>query len=160
MPAFHATLQIIGINPYVSLPEKVLIALFKKAKKEKGPIPVTGTVNRKRYRQTLVKFRGAWRLYINTIMLKDSPKRIGESLTITITFDPSDREIEAPALFTKALRGNRVAKAAFDRQTPSRKREIVRYLAHLKTEESLQRNVTRAIEFLTGAVRFVGRDKP
>ena len=33
-------------------------------------------------------------------------------------------------------------------------------IANLKTEKSVERNVTRAINFLLGKERFVGRDKP
>lgn len=41
-----------------------------------------------------------------------------------------------------------------------KKLEIVRYLARLKTEESLEKNIKRAINFLLGNERFVGRYKP
>jgi uncharacterized protein (UPF0147 family) len=37
---------------------------------------------------------------------------------------------------------------------------IIRYISALKTDESVSRNVRRAIEFLTSDGRFVGRDKP
>jgi hypothetical protein len=38
--------------------------------------------------------------------------------------------------------------------------EIVRYLANLKTEKALDTNIDKAINFLLGKERFVGRDKP
>jgi hypothetical protein len=76
---FQATIDIIGINPFVFIPENILKDIFKQAGKEKGPIPVKGTINAKPYKQTLVKFKGYWRLYINTTMLKNSPNRIGNN---------------------------------------------------------------------------------
>jgi len=36
----------------------------------------------------------------------------------------------------------------------------MRYLSFLKTEESLDRNITRAINFLLSKEQFIGRDKP
>ncbi|WP_245545484.1 YdeI/OmpD-associated family protein [Fluviicola taffensis] len=42
--------------------------------------------------------------------------------------------------------------------TPSLQNEIVRYIANLKTEESVERNVIKAINFLLGKERFIGRD--
>ena len=81
-------LKIIGINPFVFLPDKILKSIFKQAGKDKGPIPVCGTINKNPFRQTLVKYSGDWRLYINTTMLKNSPKRIGEKVSIEIEFDP------------------------------------------------------------------------
>jgi uncharacterized protein YdeI (YjbR/CyaY-like superfamily) len=58
------------------------------------------------------------------------------------------------------LTENEQAKTVYDRLSASKKLEIVRYLARLKTEESLEKNIKRAINFLLGNERFVGRDKP
>jgi len=53
MKSFSAKLFKIGINPYVLLPEFVLQLLFKQAGKDKGAIPVRGTLNGKVFTQTL-----------------------------------------------------------------------------------------------------------
>jgi len=47
-----------------------------------------------------------------------------------------------------------------DSLRPSLQKEIVRYISFLKTEESIDRNVDNAIQFLLGKKRFIGRDKP
>ena len=160
MQHFNAQIQIIGINPYVLLPDEVLTAIFAQARKDKGPIPVKGFVNGTPFLQRLVKLKGVWRLYINTSMLKNSPKRIEETINIEIEFDPEKRVIEHHPGFVAALEQNKKAKAIFDDLTPSLQLEIVRYIAHLKTEESVNRNITRAIDFLLGKGRFIGRDRP
>ena len=41
-----------------------------------------------------------------------------------------------------------------------RRLEILRYIAMLKSPVSVARSVARAIAFLNGEGRFVGRDKP
>ena len=69
MHNFTATLEIIVGNPFVFIPEEILQALFAKANQNKRPIPVCGTVNGRPYQQTLVKYSGAWRLYINMQMV-------------------------------------------------------------------------------------------
>lgn len=158
MQKFKATIHIIGINPYVSVPGKVLEKLFKKAGKDKGKIPICGTVNGKPYTQTLVKYSGEWRLYINTTMLKDSPKHVGETIEITVDYDPADRTIKPHPTLVKALKENKDAKQVFDSLSPSLQNEIVRYISYLKTEESIDRNVLKAISFLLGKERFVGRE--
>jgi len=157
---FKVTIEIIGINPFVFVPPKILKEIFKQAGRDKGPIPIKGTINGNAYRQTLVRYSNEWRLYINTVMLKNSPKRIGEKIEITVSFDTDKREIEMPAGFAKALKANKEAQLNFEKLTASRKQEIVRYLANLKTKESLERNIIKAIGFLTGKEKFVGRDKP
>lgn len=159
MHRFKAEINIIGINPFVFVPDNILKSIFKQAGVEKGPIPIRGTVNDKPYSQTLVKYQGEWRLYINTTMLQNSPKRIGELVQITIGFDPADRTIEPHPKLVEALAKNPEAKAVFDSLTPSLRKEIIRYIAQLKTETSIEKNVNKAIGFLTGKKRFIGRDK-
>jgi hypothetical protein len=157
---FKARIEIIGINPFVFMPKEILKEIFTQSGKERGYIPVRGSVNQKSYKQTLVKYSGDWRLYINTTMLKDSPKRIGEIIEVTIQHDPEDRTIQPHPAFAKALNRNKEAKKVFDRLPPSRKKEIVRYISALKNPESIRKNIQRAIGFLTGDNRFVGRNKP
>jgi len=160
MYEFKATLEIIGINPFVSIPAAILGHIFRDANKDKGPIPVCGTINGKNYTQTLVKYSGEWRLYINTAMLPDSPKKIGENIAVAIQFDPVDRSIMHHPKLTKALNNNEEAKKVFDSLPPSRQKEIARYISFLKSEESIEKNVEKAIGFLLGKNRFIGRDKP
>lgn len=157
---FEAQIEIIGINPFVFVPEDILQIIFKQAEKYKGHIPIKGIINNNPYRQTLVRYSGEWRLYINTTMLKNSPRRIGETITISISFDPENRTIAMPNDFAKALKASPEANLVFEQLSPSRKQEIVRYLARLKTKETLDKNITKAINFLLGKEKFAGREKP
>lgn len=160
MDSFTATLEIIVGNPFVYVPSEILENLFRQANKRKGHIPVMGTINGKPFQQTLVKYSGDWRLYINMVMLKNSPKRIGEEIQVEITFDPNDRTIQPHPKWMKALAENQAAREVFENLSPSRQKEIVRYISNLKTEQSIDKNVNRAINFLLGKERFVGREKP
>ena len=160
MEKFNATLEIIGGNPFVFVPSIILHKIFQQANRNKGPIPIQGTINGKPYQQTLVKYSGHWRLYINMKMLKNSPRRIGEKIVVEIEFDPSDRTIEPHPKLVAALEENKKAKQAFKELPPSRQKEIIRYISNLKTEKSVERNITKAINFLLGKGRFAGRDKP
>lgn len=160
MHKFSANIEIIGVNPFVFVPEKILAEIFKDAGKNKGPIPICGTINEKPYRQTLVRFQDEWRLYINTMMLKNSPKRIGEKIDLTVMYDRESRAIDPPKKWVQALNKNKDAKKVFDALPASRRHEITRYIANLKTEEARDKNIQRAILFLLGKERFVGRDKP
>jgi uncharacterized protein YdeI (YjbR/CyaY-like superfamily) len=160
MHRFNAQIEIVGINPYVTLPDEVLAEICIQAKKDKGPIPVKGFINDAPFVQRLMKLKGIWRLYINTAMLKNSPKRIGETIAVQIEFDPAERLINPHPKLVEALTLNKEAKAVFDKLIPSRRLEIVRYIANLKTEESVDRNVAKAIDLLLGKGRFIGRDRP
>lgn len=157
---FSAKIEIIGINPFVFVPQNILQSIFIQAKKEKGFIPIKGNVNGKPFQQTLVKYSGEWRLYINTIMVKNSPKRIGEIIEISISHDPDSREIKIPPEFKKALNADNAAQLIFEQLSHSRKQEIFRNLVRIKTKESFDNNITRAINFLNGKESYLGRKKP
>ena len=131
--SFSAKIGKLSINPVVDPSEKVLNAIFKQAGRSTGPIAVCGTINGAEFIQTLVKYRGAWRLYINGEMLKASGIRVGDEAKIKIEFDPRPRDIPIPGSFTTALQRNAEAKKAFDALSPSRQKEILRYLGFLKT---------------------------
>jgi hypothetical protein len=156
--SFRAKIDIIGINPFVLIPENVLASVFEQAGKSKGAIPVIMTIDGHAFPQNLVKYAGDWRLYLNQPMRTAAGKELGATATFTVEFDPSDRSIPMHPLLKKALNGNKAAKEKFEALPPSRQKEIVRYIASLKTEESVVRNIGRALGFLTGKERFVGRD--
>ncbi|SOD11278.1 YdeI/OmpD-associated family protein [Pedobacter xixiisoli] len=157
---FTAVLEIIGINPFVFIPEEILKQLFLEYGKDKGQIPVCGEINKKAYTQTLVKYQGEWRLYINTTMLKNSPKRIREEISIEIKVDTTDRTLTPPPKLVKALDENPTAKAIFEQLSPSKQKEIIKYISFLKSEKSIAENIEKTIGFLLGKNRFIGRDRP
>ena len=132
--------------------------LLRQAGKEKGPIPVKGKINGKPYIQTLVKYAGRWRLYLNTPMRKAANVGVGDTVNIEIEPDASDRTAPLHPALKAAFAKNKSAKTVFEKLTPSRQKEINRYLASLKTQESVERNVAKAIKFLIAKERFVGRD--
>jgi uncharacterized protein YdeI (YjbR/CyaY-like superfamily) len=93
-------------------------------------------------------------------MLKKSPERIGEKIKVTIVVDTTDRSIQPHPKLVKALKADPGARKVFDGLRPSLQHEIVRYIDNLKTPESVDRNVAKAIAFLLGKERFIGRDRP
>ena len=157
---FSAEIQIIGVNPFVFLPDTVLDSIFKEANKDKGKIPVKIKIDGHEFIQTLIKYSGHWRLYLNTPMRKMAKKEVGDTANFEIAFDPEERVIPMHPKLIKALSDNPEAQRIFDSLRPSLQLEIVRYLSFLKTEEFIDRNVLRAVNFLLGKERFIGRDKP
>ena len=160
MDTFKAKIDIIGINPFVLLPVRVLKNIFKQAGKDKGPIRVKGTIDGHPYTQTLVKYSGHWRLYINGPMLKVSGKKVGDTTLLTIAFNPGKKVVPMHPMLEAALKVNKKAKEKFDLLPPSRQEEVCRYINHLKTEAAVIKNVERAIQFLLGKENFVGRNNP
>lgn len=154
---FKARLEIIGINPFVFLPEKTLNDIFEKSGKNKSPIPVKGFVNDQPFRQNLMKYLGEWRLYINMKMLKDSPKRIGEILDFSVEYDDAERNIFIHPDLDKAIKENPEVLKNFEKLVPSRRNEFIRYINNLKTDLAIQKNIEKIIHHLKGETDFFGK---
>jgi len=155
---FSAEIKLLGINPYVTPPKEVLEFIFQQAKKETSPIPVKGKLNGVWFMQSLVRYQGDWRLYINGQMAKNAKLEykgsvvhvVGQTVDIHLMVNRNPFVHRMNPSLKKELDKNDEAKKTFDALTPGRKKEILRYLASLKTKESLQRNVERVISHLTG----------
>ena len=159
MKSFSAKVNIIGVNPYVLLPASVLKYIFKKAGKDKGAIPVQLKIGDKDFIQNLVRYSGKWRLYLNTPMRIAANKDVGDKIEIEIDFDPKPRTIPMHPRLKKAFKENKEVKKAFDKLSPSRQKEILKYINSLKSEESVDKNIQKAIAHLTGGKPFIGREK-
>jgi len=159
MKSFSAKIYIIGINPYVLLPSTILKYLFQKAEKDKGAISVQLKIGGKNFIQNLVKYSGKWRLYLNGPMRKAAGKDVADTIDIQIDFDPKPRTTRVHPKLKKAFKENPTAENAFEKLSSSRQKEILRYINFLKSEESVDKNVQRAIAHLTNSKPFIGRKK-
>jgi hypothetical protein len=148
MQTFSAKVRKIDINPYVEVPNDILRKLQQDAKKERGPRPVKGTLQGKPFSTTVVKFRGMWRLYLNTPMRRAANVDVGDRVAIEVQFDHAPPKVPVPRKFTLALSNNKAAKEAFHKLAPSRQKEILRYLNGLKQAETLERNIEKITRFL------------
>lgn len=113
--------------------------------KETGPIPVKGRLNRKGFRATVVRYSGEWRLYLNTAMRAAASVDVGDEVSVELEHDPTPRIVPMPTEFAAALAKDPKARHAFENLTASHRKDILSYLNSLKTEESLKRNIKRAI---------------
>jgi Bacteriocin-protection, YdeI or OmpD-Associated/Domain of unknown function (DUF1905) len=151
MKAFSARIFIISkINPVVDVPGEVLEYLFQKAGRRTGAMPVKGKLNGAKFTHNVVKYEGAWRLYLNGPMRAAAGIDTGDVAELEIGYDPAPRTEPIPELLEKALKKNKTARLEFETLSPSRQKEIKRYLNSMKTEESRARNVAKVIKHLTG----------
>jgi len=159
---FSATIRIRGINPYVL----VSAARAKTIKPGwKKPLPVLVRVNGKPETPWRINMMpagdGIFYLYLHGDVRKASATKVGDRVTVELAFDSDYKggpQTVPPAL-TAALRGNKAATQAWAALTPSRQKEIARYLAKLKSPESRKRNLAKVLAVLSGKPqRLMGRD--
>jgi hypothetical protein len=147
---FRAKIRLLDVNPYVAVPARERRAIFRAAGRDTGPIPVQGTLDLVPFRQTFVKYQGAWRLYLNTPLRRALGKDVGDVVDVQVEFDATPRHEPLPALLKSALAERPEARRRYAALTPSRQKEICRYLNGLKTEQSRQRNLSKVLSYLCG----------
>ncbi|MFI5233604.1 MAG: YdeI/OmpD-associated family protein [Gemmatimonadales bacterium] len=159
---FTARMAIRGINPYV------LVSAVRAKRLKAGwrkPLPVLVRVNghpkAKPWRINMMPVGdGSFYLYLHESVRRASKTGVGDTVRVEIGFDAAYRggPTALPSWFRIPLSRNAAAKRAWGMLTPSRKKEIVRYLAALKSDEARERNVVRALRVLSGAKeRFMAR---
>ena len=105
---------------------------------------------------------GSFYLYLHGSVRKASQTAVGDSVQVEIEFDRAYRNgpmHPMPALLSTALAKNATAKKAWAALAPSRKKEVLRYLAGLKSAEARERNIAKVLHVRSGKrARFMGRD--
>jgi hypothetical protein len=160
---FSAVIKIHGINPYVLISAARIKSLKPGWKK---PLPVLVRINdkpeKKRWHINMMPTgTGSFWLYLHGDIRKASSTKVGDRVEVEVSFDEKYRGGPAhpmPPLFRSALKNNAKARAAWEELIPSRKKEILRYFASLKSSEALARNLARAMNALSGSpIRFMAR---
>lgn len=158
---FRALMKIHGVNPYVLVTAKRATELKPGWRK---PMPVLIQINGKPGDAWAINMMpvgdGSFRLYLHESVRKASRTKVGERVEVEVQFNAKYKggPQPLPAWFRAALVKNPVAKRNWEALTPSRKKEVVRYLAALKSSEARERNLARALSALSGPPeRFMGR---
>lgn len=160
---FTAEIRIRGINPYVL----VSPARAKRIKAEwKKPMPVLVQVNGQPDPAWGINMMpvgdGSFYLYLDGNVRQASGTDVGDKVQIVVVFDSnyqSGPQHEMLPDFAARLAGNPSAAARWQTLPPSLQKEILRYLANLKSEDARHRNIERALRVLGGAKeRFMARD--
>lgn len=119
---FSAEIYKVGINPCVDVPERVSTAFGKR-----GYVPVEGKLNAHQIRATLVpKGSGRHRLYINGEMCRAADVATGDEVNLVLWRDTKSREIPVPEDLAEALRTAKGALEAFEKLSPSHRKELLR----------------------------------
>jgi hypothetical protein len=137
---FSAEIYKLGINPCVDVPRPVSDAFGRR-----GYVPVVGTMNGHEIRVTLVpKGEGYHRLYVNGAMRRAAAVGVGDEVRFELRFDPEPRELPVPDDLRQALRESG-AQEAWERLTPSHRKELIVVVLDAKKPETRARRNRRAI---------------
>jgi Bacteriocin-protection, YdeI or OmpD-Associated/Domain of unknown function (DUF1905) len=159
---FAATIKIRGINPFV-----LVSARRAKAIKPgwRRPLPVLVRLYGHSARAWRINMmpagNGSYYLYLHGDIRKASSAKVGDRVQVEVEFDSAYRggpQHPMPRWFKHALAASAKAGRNWAALIPSRKKEILRYFAGLKSEEARERNLRRALHVLSGKPgRFMAR---
>lgn len=159
---FTATMEIIGINPFVPVNRKQ--ADFLKPDWRR-PMPVLVRVNGQPQDPWHINMMpvgdGNFFLYLHGDVRKASGTKVGDLVTVELSFDEAymnGPQHPIPDWFQSALDRNGIANENWLALSPSRQKEILRYFSQLKSDEAKLRNLEKVMNVLEGrSDRFMGR---
>jgi len=160
---FQRKVQIRGINPYVKVLATQASALKPGWRK---PLPVLVRINGKPstpHRTNMMPSGdGAFYLYLNGRVRSEAGVVVGDAVQVEVMFDAAysnGPQHPMPSWFKQALKQNLLAERNWSALPPSRKKEILRYFAGLKSNDARDRNLAKCMRVLLGAEgRFMARD--
>jgi hypothetical protein len=157
---FTSIIKMRGVNPYILVTRDQAVKIKPDWKK---PLPVLVQINGKPgtpWRSNMMP-AGSGRFYLHGAVRGTSHARVGDEVAVRIKFDSeykSGPQHPMQHWFSVALGKNPKAKKNWEALIPSRKKEILRYFAALKSQEAKNRNKARALDVLSGKKgRFMAR---
>lgn len=161
--SFTATIKIRGVNPFILVSASRINRIKPGWRK---PLPVLLRINGQPAEGSHINMMpsgdGSFYLYLNGDVRKVSGTAVGDRVRVEIEFDAAYKngpQHPMPRWFKQALAENPQASKNWLALSPSRKKEILRYFARLKSSEACARNLSRALLALSGQTcRFMGRE--
>jgi len=159
---FCAEIEIRGVNPFVLVRAETAKLLKPDWRR---PMPIRVQINGEPNPPWPINMMpvgdGSFYLYLHNFVRSASATAVGDCVVISAVFDESYRRgpmHRMPRAFAKQLGANPVAFASWKELPPGRKKEILRHLATLKSDEAKTRNIERAVRVLSGSPeRFLAR---
>ncbi|MBO0815690.1 MAG: DUF1905 domain-containing protein [Actinobacteria bacterium] len=109
---------------------------------------VTITINGHSWESRVAIMRGRYLLGLSTANRQAAGVVTGDEVEVDVELDTEPRVVVEPADFARALDADPVVRAAYDRLSPSRKRQHVLAIDRAKKPETRQRRIEAALATL------------
>ena len=158
---FSGKIYKVGVIRYLDVPGDVSKRLGRGAH-----VPVSGAIEGVPVRTTLVsRGNGAYRLAVHSDIRKKLKVDTGAYLEVCLRLDEESREPVLPPALALALRQAPKAQQRFRAMTTALRRQIVRYLVAVKSQQTLERRVEKFVQRLErqnpkGAKKAYSRKRP
>jgi len=138
---FAGRIYKVGIIRYVDVPVEI-----SKRFGNSPHVPVTGTIEGIPVRTTLVsRGKGGYRMAVHGDIRKKLRVDTGAVVEVAISLDEESREPVLPPVMVLALRNAPRAHRKYREMTTALRRQVVRYLTSVKSQETLERRVSTLV---------------
>jgi Domain of unknown function (DUF1905) len=145
---FTATIHKLGINPCVDVPEEIVAALLHAAQKKNAPVQVKCDLFGTLFDANVVRYAGNWRLYLNTTARKSAQKAVGDSIAITLSYDPNVRMPPMPQAFRQALKDDAEALRLWRLRPSPKRHEMLQFLNEKANDAELASGIAETLKRL------------
>ncbi len=115
---------------------------------KRGRVPVRGTLNGAPFRGSLFPMGDCHFMVVNRHLRAAAGVSGGETVPVQMERDDEPRTIDPPADFARALRGNKEARAVWDKLSYTHRREHVEHIEEAKKPETRERRIEKSVALL------------
>jgi hypothetical protein len=119
-------------------------------------VPVRGTINGLPFRTSLMPMGGCHGMAVNKTMRDGAGVAAGDTVSIVLERDDSERTVKVPPLLKKELAKSKTAWANWKKLSFTSQKEIVLSIAGAKQEETRQRRLAKAMNVLKAGKKWTG----
>jgi hypothetical protein len=120
----------------------------EKAFGRRGRVPVRGTLNGAPFRGSLFPMGGRHFMVVNRHLREAAGVSGGETVPVQMERDDEPRVITPPTDFARALKGNREARAVWDKLSYTHQREHVEHIEEARRPETRERRIEKSVALL------------
>jgi hypothetical protein len=145
--AFRTKVQLHGKTATGIQVPATAVAAFASGKRPKVKV----TIGPHSYRSTVMPMGGRYLLPLAAEHRTAAGVAAGETVRVTLELDMDERTVEIPPALTSAMRRAPGTRAAFDRLSYTRRKEIALAVSSAKQEDTRERRIAKAIAELKAA---------
>jgi hypothetical protein len=141
---YRATVQLGGKTATgIPVPEKIVEGLGGGNRP-----PVRATIAGYTYQTTIARMRGQFMFPVSAAVRERAGVQAGEEVEVELELDTTPREVSLPPELTKALKGDRKAREAFEKLSYTNQKRHALAVEGAKSDETKQRRLAKILDEL------------
>lgn len=119
-------------------------------------VPVRGTINGFPFRSSLMPMGGCHRMVVNKTIRDGAAVKAGDTVSVVMERDEAPRTVVAPPQLKKGLAKSKTARANWEKQSFTKKKEMARSILEVKQEVTRTRRLAKVMDVLKNGKKWTG----